>query len=343
MTTHNGANYGHWKTLLGRFRRQRVAVFGDLMADQYVWGTVARISPEAPVPVVQVERESLVPGGACNVAANLAALGATAVLFGLVGCDLPGELLLAECRRRGVQTDGVLGDASRPTTVKTRVVAQNQQVVRVDREQGREIAAPHAEKLLAELARAVHSVRAVVVSDYDKGVVTPQTLRAVSRLCRSAGVLLFVDCKHRKVGSAFWLLAVTPNEQELAALSGQSLDGGNGLRAAAERLFRSWKVSQILVTRGPRGMVLFERSGKCHTAPALAREVFDVTGAGDTVIATFALAVASGARPRDAVMLSSMAAAQVVSKVGTATTSPEEILAAARAIPARRHRENSKA
>ncbi len=328
MSTLNRSDGHYWRELLARLKRQKIAVVGDLIVDEYIWGTVERISPEAPVPVVNVVRESQVPGGAGNVAANLAALGATPLLCGIVGSDTAGDSLLEKCQRRGIQTGGVLQDASRPTTIKTRVVAHNQQVVRIDREETIPLSTPQVRELTSHWREKLAAAEAVIVSDYNKGVVTSDLLSRISQLCRQKSIPLFLDCKQRKFRSGLWLTALTPNERELGVLAGTSIRNFESLHTASQRLFRLLDLSYILVTRGEQGMVLFERKGGVQQIPAVAREVFDVTGAGDTVIATFALAYASGVSPQEAVVLASAAAAQVVSKTGTATASPEEIVQA---------------
>lgn len=320
----------YWEGLVGRFRNQKVAVCGDLMLDEYVWGTVERISPEAPVPIVSVTRESRVPGGAANVAANVAALGGTPFLLGVVGNDKAGQALLEGCQQRAIQVDGVLQSADRLTTIKTRVVAHNQQVVRIDREERIALSTSQVRELGDHCEEKFRAANAVIVSDYNKGVVTPELLSRISQFCRRKSIPLFLDCKQRKFRSGLWLTGLTPNERELEVLSATPIRNLGNLRTASQRLFRLLDLSCILVTRGEQGMVLFEKKGGVQQIPAVAREVFDVTGAGDTVIATFALAYASGVPAREAVVLASAAAAQVVSKAGTATASPEEILQAIR-------------
>lgn len=321
-----------WGRILRKFRQQRIGVVGDLMLDQYVWGTVARISPEAPVPVVRVDRESHAPGGGANVAANLAALGATTILFGVVGNDPPGELLLAELQQRGIHTDGILQDEGRRTLVKTRIIAHNQQVTRIDREKTEEIAAHQVEDLMERLSRNVADLNGLIISDYTKGTITPDLLRWISRLCRRDGISLFLDCKSRKFNSRLWFTAMTPNEHELEVLSGVPVRDEASIQRASRKLFALAHVALVLVTRGERGMMLFERGGNIHTIPSVAREVFDITGAGDTVIAAFTLAHASGASAGEAAIIGNAAASCVISKIGTATTSSEEIAQAIQQI-----------
>lgn len=310
--------------ILARFRTQKIGVIGDLMLDEYVWGTVDRISPEAPVPVVSVARESRVPGGAANVAINLAELGSIPLVFGRIGRDSAGAVLVGELKRRGLFSGGLLRHAQ-PTTVKTRIVAHNQQVVRVDREVTSELGAAETEKLLGTFRSMLPEFRAVIISDYNKGVVTPQLLAQASQLCLDAEVPLFLDCKTWKFERGLSLTAITPNHHELGVLSGTPVRDDESVGVAVKKLFQALDVAVILVTRGALGMSLFERQGRAYDIPALAKEVFDVTGSGDTSMATFALALGSGATPRQAAVIASVAAANVVSKVGTAYTSTDEI------------------
>lgn len=332
-----------WQKILSAFGRLRVGIIGDLMVDENIWGSVDRISQEAPVPVVKVTGESRTLGGAANVAANVASLGGTVVLLGVLGGDAAGNFLREECARRGISMEGVHTDSRRPTTLKTRLIARHQHVARFDRETSTKIENCLADALLAHVRANTQRLDAVIVSDYDKGVISPGLMNEISKCCRELSVPLFLDCKSRKFSSSTWVTAITPNEHELAALTATVVQDTMSLLEACRRLFEALGTSYVLTTRGEAGMLLCDRSGKAWEVPALAREVYDVTGAGDTVIATLAMAYASGAEALEAVFLASAAAGQVVSKVGTATTTEAEIIAALRDYPWRPQRRGRRA
>ena len=308
-------------------RGRRVLVVGDLMLDEFIWGKVARISPEAPVPVVQVTGQSFHLGGAGNVAANLRALRGEAVLLGVIGADAAGERVKDALREAGVIPALAVSDGQRPTTVKTRIVAHNQQVVRADREVADDVRDALEDALLLAVREHVGSCRAVIVSDYQKGVVTPRVMKLVIAQARRHGIPVLVDPKVPHLARYRGATVVTPNQLEAEQATGQRIRDEADLRIVGERLLKRVGCEAALVTRGEHGMSLFERGRKpAHIATA-AQEVFDVTGAGDTVIASLALAASAGAGLRDAAELANRAAGIVVGKVGTATASPEEILA----------------
>jgi len=322
--------------LLDAMRGRRVLVLGDVMLDEFLWGRVSRISPEAPVPVVQVTRQSFHLGGAGNVAANVRSLGGTAVLAGVVGRDAAGARVSEALAAAGVESRLVDLGRERPTTVKTRIVAHGQQVVRADREDASD-APPHAEAALLESIRSeLPSCAALVVSDYEKGVVTASLLRRVLRLARRRRVPVLVDPKVRHFRLYRGATVVTPNQLETEQATGLPLDGAPGLHAAGRRVLSLLSCRAVLVTRGEHGMSLFERGRPPLHVPTAAREVFDVTGAGDSVIATMALALAAGASLVEAAVLANCAAGVVVGKLGTAQATPEEVLAAARLAVRRR-------
>ncbi len=311
-------------------RGRRVLVLGDVMLDEFVWGRVGRISPEAPVPVVLVSSQSFHLGGAGNVAANVRSLGGEAVLAGAVGKDAAAGRVREALVAAGVEPRLVALGAGRPTTVKTRIVAHSQQVVRADREDASDLPA-HAEAALVEAVRdEIASSSALVISDYQKGVVTAALLRRVLALARRHRVPVLVDPKVRHFRSYRGVTVVTPNQVETEQATGRRIDGAGALEAAGRRILSLLGCRAVLVTRGEHGLSLFERGRPAVHVPAAAREVFDVTGAGDTVIATMALALAAGATVPEAAALANCAAGVVVGKVGTAQASPEEVLAAAR-------------
>jgi D-glycero-beta-D-manno-heptose-7-phosphate kinase len=316
------------RALLKAMRGARVAVLGDVMLDEFLWGRVARISPEAPVPVVDVERQSFHRGGAANVAGNLRALGGSAVLLGVVGDDAAAEHLREALDEAGVVTHLVMGESGRPTTVKTRIVAHGQQVVRADRERTSDIPEAVEDGLFDALRRELPSCRALVVSDYQKGVVTERLLRRVLALARRRRVPVLVDPKLRHFSRYQRVFMVTPNQTEAEQATGLSLKDPAGLLAAGPRILARLRCEAVLITRGEQGMSLFERGRRPLHIVTAAREVFDVTGAGDSVIATMALALAAGARPSEAAVLANHAAGVVVGKLGTAEASADEVLAA---------------
>jgi D-beta-D-heptose 7-phosphate kinase/D-beta-D-heptose 1-phosphate adenosyltransferase len=319
----------HAEALLSRLQGKKVAVLGDLMLDEYLFGEVSRISPEAPVPIVRVLRENAVLGGAANVAANLKAIGADPLLIGTLQNDAAGERLMGILGRMDIGMEGIVLDANRPTIIKTRVIGQ-QQMLRIDREETSSLEPEVVEDLKESLCRILDEAGALIVSDYAKGVVGPVLMEAVRELCRLKGIPWIVDPKpsHRLLYQGATLM--TPNTKELAELSGLPAKGDEDVAHAGRTLTESLGLSGLLVTRSEKGMALFSPDAK-HQEPWMipteAREVFDVSGAGDTVIAVFSAAVAAGADWKDAAMLSNAAAGVVVAKVGTATTTPGEILA----------------
>jgi len=309
-------------------RGRTVVVFGDVMLDEFVWGDVTRISPEAPVPVVDIRRESVHLGGAANVLANLRSLGARAAVVGVVGSDRAGERVRAELREAGAldAEEGLIVDVSRPTTVKTRIIAHSQLVVRADRERRAPVEGPLEERIIAALQKLLREADALVVSDYDKGAVTPRVLDAVLPLAEVAGVSALVDPKIRNFDSYRPATLVTPNHHEALRLTNSDDDTDDGMARAARSIRDRLNCRSVLITRGERGMMLLGEDGEPVYVPTAAREVYDVTGAGDTVIATLAASLAAGASLVEAAMLANHAAGIVVGKVGTATASAEELL-----------------
>jgi D-glycero-beta-D-manno-heptose-7-phosphate kinase len=320
--------------LLSKARKVRVLVVGDVMLDHFVWGHVSRISPEAPVPVVEFDRESFMPGGAANVARNLTALKAAAELFGAIGHDHAGNQLKWLLDQHQVGCHGLLAFATRQTSVKTRVIAHQQQLVRIDRETRDELDGRLTGKLLAAIEEKLASADAVIVGDYGKGVVTQPLLNTLKQICRARGIWLSLDPKPVHQLDLSGLSLITPNRKEAFELAGlpdrdrafRPLADTNLLKAA-EILLNRLKPALLLITLGDQGMLLCQRGQKPYHIPTVAQEVFDVSGAGDTVIASLTLAIAAGASPVEAAIFSNHAAGVVVEKVGTATVSPEELLA----------------
>jgi D-beta-D-heptose 7-phosphate kinase/D-beta-D-heptose 1-phosphate adenosyltransferase len=316
------------RTLLKAMRLRRVLVVGDVMLDAFLWGKVARISPEAPVPVVEIQRETFHAGGAANVAANVRSLGGSVTLAGVVGQDAAGTRLRDELQAAGIDASLVASNSGRPTTLKTRILAHHQQVVRADREEASEIPRGLEADLLRRIANDLAGAAALVVSDYHKGVVTRTVMRTLAAAARASTLPLLVDPKVPHFDLYRGVSLVTPNQLEAEAATGIRIRSQADVEAAGVRILSRLGCGAALITRGEHGMSLFERGARPAHLPAAAREVFDVTGAGDTVIATLALAVAAGATLCEAAALANLAAGVVVAKLGTATASPEEILSA---------------
>jgi len=313
-----------------------VLVLGDVMLDQFIWGGVSRISPEAPVPVVDFERESFMPGGAANVARNLTALNVPTEIFGAVGSDDAGRRLKTLLKEQKIGCSGLVTHAARHTSVKTRVVAHKQQMVRIDRETRDGLDGKLTGHLLAGLKSKLAKAAAVIVGDYGKGVVTQPLLNEIKSLCHERGIWLSFDPKPVHHLNLSCLSLITPNRKEafeLANLPDPAVAGRHvypladkNLMLVAERLLNELRPVVLLITLGESGMLLCQRGQKPFHIPTVAQEVFDVSGAGDTVIATFTLAVAAGASPVEAAILSNHAAGIVVGKIGTATATPQELL-----------------
>ena len=318
---------------VSRFSSAKVLVIGDIIIDHFLWGAATRISPEAPVPVVNVEREDLMLGGSANVLRNIVSLGGHGALCGIIGDDHMGRRIMELLQALGVAIEGVVV-GQRPTTVKTRVVAQGQQVVRFDRETVGPPSKTSQQALLNYLDLHVHRFDAVIVSDYAKGVVSDQLmtpLRAMlEEINRKQGhfIPLIVDPKPKNMPCFVGATVITPNHHEACLMAGMHIHDEVSLTAAARQIRDDLGCKAVLITRGENGMALLQENDQLVTIPTTAKEVFDVTGAGDTVAATLSLALASGCGMHDAAMLANYAAGIVVGKVGTASVSALELSAA---------------
>ncbi|WP_447976786.1 D-glycero-beta-D-manno-heptose-7-phosphate kinase [Candidatus Nitrospira bockiana] len=310
---------------LARFPKARILVVGDLILDHYVWGKVSRISPEAPVPVVHVESETLKLGGAANVYNNVLSLGGQAEVCGVVGADESGRRLVNAMHLPRERRGGVIVDGDRPTTRKTRVVAHNQQIVRFDVERRTEIKTPIQRKMLRHVEARLRDISCLVVSDYAKGVVTASLMAELVRLALLRRIPLVVDPKVEHFSFYKGVTVVTPNHLEAAQAAGVHGDDDASICQAGETLRQRLGCQSVLVTRGEKGMSLFESDGTSLHIPTMARQVYDVTGAGDTVVATLALALATGASMGDGAMLANHAAGIVVGMVGTATVTVAQL------------------
>lgn len=318
--------------IVGNFKRAKILVVGDFMLDQFIWGKVDRISPEAPVPVVQVNRESYMPGGALNVAHNIMTLGAQVFPCGVLGRDLVGRMLLKVMRQNAVETGGVIYDSTRPTIHKTRIIAHSQQVVRFDREKLSDISPKDLSRILNYAESKIRDIDGVIIEDYGKGVVTAKLIQGLLRLTKRYRKFVLVDPKERHISYYRGVTLITPNRKEAYA-SLDALGAGNKNEAAripiekaGKKLLQKLRCESVLITMGEEGMMLFERSGQITRIPTAAQEVFDVSGAGDTVVSAFALSLASGANMKEAAFISNLAAGIVVGKLGTATTQVGELV-----------------
>jgi len=314
--------------LLGRLSKGHVLVVGDIILDEFIWGKVDRISPEAPVPIVTVKEETRLLGGAANVANNIRSLGGEVFLAGLVGGDERGRKTLSLLEESGIDIGGVLIDPRRPMTVKTRIVAHSQQVVRFDRETEGPLSQGYADSLASYVREMIPKADSVVIADYGKGVVTEELVRAVTQISKKEKRAVALDPKINRFHLYRDITVVTPNSQEASMAAGIEITDENSLKEAGEKLLDRFNCEAVLITRGEDGMALFERRKDMIFIPTTAKEVFDVTGAGDTVIGVLALALAAGTSFAEAAVISNFAAAVVVGKFGPATVTVEEVNAA---------------
>lgn len=321
------------KEILSKFKNQKIIVLGDLMLDEFIYGRVIRISPEAPVPVLEVTKEVRYPGGAANVARNLRALGAQVDIIGQVGKDNQASQLQELLQNEGIGISGVITNPSSRTIVKTRVIARQQQMVRVDREHRERLQVQIADKAISEFKSKIKESQAVIIEDYGKGFVTQMLVDRVSNLVSTQKKILAVD--PNPYNPLFWHepTVVKPNRLEAFAASGivfsepvEPLEKDTALDRVGKILLEKWRPEQLLVTLGDQGMALFQRNKSMYHTPTHAQEVFDVTGAGDTVISAYTLALSAGATPVEASEIANHAAGIVVEKVGTAVANQQEIL-----------------
>jgi D-beta-D-heptose 7-phosphate kinase/D-beta-D-heptose 1-phosphate adenosyltransferase len=322
------------RQILNAASKARVLVVGDVMLDQFIWGSVSRISPEAPVPVVEFEKESFMPGGAANVARNLVSLNVATEIFGAIGNDSAAQQLKGLLREQKIGSVGLIANSFRHTSIKTRIVAHKQQVVRIDRETRDGLDWKLSSQLLNAVKTGLKNADAIILGDYGKGIITQPFLDKIKTLCRARGVWLSLDPKPVHHLNLNGLSLITPNRKEafeLADLPDETKNANpladKNLMLVAKRLLKELHPATLLITLGELGMLLCQRGQKPFHIPTVAQEVFDVSGAGDTVIATFTLAIAAGASPIEAAILSNHAAGIVVGKIGTATTTTDELLA----------------
>ena len=312
--------------IIERFPSAKIFVVGDLMLDEFVWGKVSRISAEAPIPVVEVRSETAIPGGAANVAVNLSSLGAEVGLTGVVGDDAEARVLRRELKVRGVAGSGLIVDKTRPTALKRRIVADNQQVVRMDREETREIQTVVLQKIIDYCRSVIPDVNGIIISDYGKGVVTKKLVRELRKL-RGRNSPIAVDPKVGHFDWYRWVTVITPNTHEVGENQHVMIQNEKMLMQAGRNLLRELGCSAVLITRGEKGMSLFEKNAPTTHIPTVARQVYDVTGAGDTVTSALTLCLSCGATMKEAALISNYAAGVVVGKRGTATVNRDELLA----------------
>ncbi|MBI5641589.1 MAG: D-glycero-beta-D-manno-heptose-7-phosphate kinase [Nitrospirae bacterium] len=313
-----------YREIIKAFKNKRILVIGDLILDHYIWGRVNRISPEAPVPVVEVTRESFMLGGAANVAHNIVSMGGQASVIGISGQDVAGEALKSMLIQKGVDCEGIFTE-NRPTTVKTRVIAHNQQVVRFDREDSKYVGGKILRGILAYINSVYRGHDAVILSDYKKGMISSALIRGILANPKAAKMFISVDPKVGHFGFYKGVSLITPNVMEASSGANIEITDDKTLLLAGKTLMKKLGCRAVLITRGEQGMSLFERNRVTHI-PTVARKVYDVTGAGDTVISAFTLAHASGAGMKDAAVIANHAAGVVVGEVGTAITTPEQLV-----------------
>jgi D-beta-D-heptose 7-phosphate kinase/D-beta-D-heptose 1-phosphate adenosyltransferase len=313
--------------LVEQFGKRELLVIGDLMLDRFIWGDVERISPEAPVPVLRVTSESFSLGGAANVIHNVCSLGGRVTACGIVGDDAAGRRIVQELRRVGASTAGIIPDRRYQTIQKTRVIARprHQQIVRLDRENHEPIAERCLKRLRNFILRRIDRYHAIVISDYGKGVIHDALLASLAERARNKHVLSVIDPKKENYSRYSFPTLVTPNKDEASQASGVAIHDDQTLIAAGRKLVKMWRAKAVLITRGPDGMSLFRSGGTVTHFPTEAKEMFDVTGAGDTVVAVCALALACGARMEDAAVMANMAAGLVGDEVGTVAVPVEKL------------------
>jgi rfaE bifunctional protein kinase chain/domain len=323
--------------ILDRASSRRITVIGDLMLDEFVWGKVGRISPEAPVPVVEVTGESFYPGGAANVARNLREFVDRVAIIGLLGKDRSGQQLRELLSEQKIDTSNAVEEATFHTIVKTRIIARHQQVVRVDRERFVGPSTPQIEEVVAAVRKNIPEIDAVIFEDYGKGFLSTELVSQIADAARSARKIVAADPNPRDLVEWRGLTVIKPNRAEAfhaAGISGGEPDivpsQDTDLKRTGETLLKKWEAENVLITLGEHGMMLFQRKEAPHYIPAKAQEVFDVSGAGDTAIALFTLGLACGATPTEAAEIANHASAVVVSKLGTATVTRDELMASFR-------------
>jgi len=319
-------NFSRLKNIISNFDNARVMVIGDLILDEFVWGRVDRISPEAPVPVVWVDRESFMPGGASNVANNIATLGGKVDLVGIIGNDERGGILKSELDQRGVVTDGIIVDRTRPTVLKSRVIAHKQQIVRIDRELVNPVSQKVLSRVISYVKKRMRDIDILIIEDYGKGMITPQLLKDIVPVAKRFKKIIAVDPKEDHFSFYKGVTLITPNADETSRATGIKMQSKRTIEEAGRKLLTKLKCKMALITLGEKGMALFSEGKRQISIPTIAQDVYDVSGAGDTVIGTFCLALASGAKDVEAAHIANCAAGIVVGKVGIEVVNKDELI-----------------
>ncbi|RLD16429.1 MAG: D-glycero-beta-D-manno-heptose-7-phosphate kinase [Caldiserica bacterium] len=313
------------KKLVKRIKGKRIAVVGDIIVDHYVWGDTSRISPEAPVPVVLVKNEEYKPGGAANTCNNIISLESEAVLFGVIGEDITGEKAIEIFKNYGVNTDGIVIEKNRPTTLKTRIIARTQQMIRVDKESSHKIKRETSKEILKKIENNIDKFDGIIISDYGKGVINRYLLERLIPLALRKKKIITVDPKIEHFFLYKKVTSITPNHYEAGDALHTKCEEDIEVENAGKKIMKRLKTISLLITRGEKGMTLFLKD-KVYHIPTVAKEVYDVTGAGDTVVATFTLCLSSGIDFLDSAKISNIAAGIVVGKIGAATTTIDEMV-----------------
>jgi len=319
-------SFARLKSIISNFTDKKILVIGDLILDEFVWGSVSRISPEAPVPVVWVNNESFMPGGASNVANNINSLGAKAYLVGVVGKDERAGILKGELTHRGVNIDGIFCDPQRPTILKTRVIAHQQQVVRIDREKIDPMKDVTVKKIATFVEDIMDEMDGIIVEDYGKGLITPKLLDRIVPLAKKKRKIIAVDPKEEHFSYYKGVTFLTPNNSEASHAVGFEIKDKQTLKKAGFDLLKKLKARVVLITLGENGMIVFEKGKSPKKIETIAQEVFDVSGAGDTVSSACMLSLLSGAAPIQAAHIANCAAGIVAGKVGIAVVTQDEVI-----------------
>ena len=312
--------------IVSKFDKAKVLVIGDVMMDEYIYGDVSRVSPEAPVPVVKVMKETFIPGGAANVVRNINSLGGKVYLVGTIGDDSLGKRLKKTLTKTGASTQGLIIDRSRPTTQKTRIIAHSQQVVRIDKERTESVASQIRKKLISALKRFINRVDIIIVSDYGKGIITSSILKGIFSLASKYGKRVIIDPKVGHFKDYRGATILTPNKNEARVALGGVLTEEESIHSIGKRLLKELNLKALLITKGAEGMSLFQKDKKVINIPTIVQEVYDVTGAGDTVTAVLALGLAAGADFLSSAQIANFAAGIVVKEIGAATATKKELL-----------------